>query len=217
MNQEPTGIDAKTRLKESRAVTSDASATPRAPKASLPTDIAKLTFKSHKRRHVIARRDGWKCNFCKRTTECKTCNPDATIMATIDHIIPKSQGGTDALTNLAIACSACNRAKASGIWPSPGERSRFSDDPTKRTNDVPRWVSRRMAFTGGAETGSCTRRKQRGRRPDRVYPSMESAALVAASVLQAQGTALVPVLCRTCDRWHLKADRTVSEGRANES
>ena len=31
--------------------------------------------------------------------------------ATIEHIVPRSHGGTDALENLALACAACNHEK----------------------------------------------------------------------------------------------------------
>ena len=64
----------------------------------------------HDRRHVIARRDGWRCNFCGRFTLCATCLPDVPTegTATVDHIVPKAQGGTDALANL------CMRALQSG-------------------------------------------------------------------------------------------------------
>lgn len=31
--------------------------------------------------------------------------------ATLDHVVPRSRGGTDAITNLQLACSRCNQAK----------------------------------------------------------------------------------------------------------
>ena len=33
-------------------------------------------------------------------------------MATVDHIHPKSKGGTDDMENLRVICHACNNAKA---------------------------------------------------------------------------------------------------------
>lgn len=35
--------------------------------------------------------------------------------ATIEHIVPKTHGGTDALPNLAMACARCNHAKGSRL------------------------------------------------------------------------------------------------------
>lgn len=40
--------------------------------------------------------------------------------ATLDHITPKARGGTDARSNLTVACLGCNRAKAhASHWPAP--------------------------------------------------------------------------------------------------
>lgn len=68
------------------------------------------------------------CTFERATTpdgrrvltgKCIHCNARHTITedgvaltsATIEHIIPRAHGGTDALTNLAIACARCNIGK----------------------------------------------------------------------------------------------------------
>jgi len=39
---------------------------------------------------------------------CQYCGDAASVF---DHILPKSQGGTNTLTNLAAACRSCNSAK----------------------------------------------------------------------------------------------------------
>jgi 5-methylcytosine-specific restriction endonuclease McrA len=44
--------------------------------------------------------------------------------ASVEHIVPRSHGGTDALTNLAIACERCNYAKGVRLDP------RRWEDPT---------------------------------------------------------------------------------------
>ncbi len=46
-----------------------------------------------------------KCAYCERTL-------DGTFDCNIDHIIPKSRGGTNALENLCLTCISCNNAKA---------------------------------------------------------------------------------------------------------
>jgi len=38
--------------------------------------------------------------------------------ATLDHVIPRSRGGADAISNLALTCKFCNMAKAARL---PGE------------------------------------------------------------------------------------------------
>lgn len=56
-----------------------------------------------RRRKLVARRDGRQCNFCGSQADL-----------TLDHIIPKSAGGTNALRNLQLLCRGCNEAKGSG-------------------------------------------------------------------------------------------------------
>jgi len=41
--------------------------------------------------------------------------------ATLEHIHPQAQGGTNDLTNLAVACARCNRQKGSRHDHKPGE------------------------------------------------------------------------------------------------
>ena len=53
-------------------------------------------------REGIKARDGHKCVYCGSTENL-----------TVDHIRPKSKGGTDTADNLATACRPCNQAKGS--------------------------------------------------------------------------------------------------------
>lgn len=46
------------------------------------------------------KRDGPRCWICGRRLTM--------ITATLDHVIPRSKGGTNALRNLRLACSPCN-------------------------------------------------------------------------------------------------------------
>ena len=52
-------------------------------------------------RKNIMRRDGYQCQYCGRS--------EANL--TVDHIIPKSRGGTDCWENLVTACVECNNKK----------------------------------------------------------------------------------------------------------
>ncbi|WP_071994826.1 HNH endonuclease [Candidatus Synechococcus spongiarum] len=36
----------------------------------------------------------------------------------VDHMLPRSRGGTDHPDNLQLLCSGCNRSKGAGPWPS---------------------------------------------------------------------------------------------------
>ncbi len=54
-------------------------------------------------RKNILRRDGNQCQYCGKKTSALT----------IDHIIPKSRGGSDTWENLVAACVSCNNKKGS--------------------------------------------------------------------------------------------------------
>jgi 5-methylcytosine-specific restriction endonuclease McrA len=53
-------------------------------------------------RRNILRRDGNRCQYCSRADQ----------PLTLDHIVPKSQGGGDTWENLVTACTKCNNKKA---------------------------------------------------------------------------------------------------------
>ncbi len=54
---------------------------------------------SKNKRHRIASKTDGRCFYC------------GDIGADIDHVIPKSKGGTNDISNLVIACKSCNRSK----------------------------------------------------------------------------------------------------------
>lgn len=164
-------------------------------------------FKSHALRHKVADRDGWECRYCGRLTQCATCEPDAPVVATTDHIIPKSAGGTNALVNLCIACRPCNEAKDSADRPAADARAVIPDDWGKR--DQPRqWQVKREAQTGipTADLG-CYPRKDKRRRPKKSYLTEEAAAAACVEVLHNHGRQLVPYACSRCVYWHLAPAR----------
>lgn len=51
-----------------------------------------------------------KCIHCRTRLRVSTAG-DLLGNTTLEHIIPKTQGGTDAPENLALACGSCNAAK----------------------------------------------------------------------------------------------------------
>ncbi|MCS7177271.1 MAG: HNH endonuclease [Candidatus Kapabacteria bacterium] len=73
----------------------------------LPSVIRLMTYVRVPHKHVelsrrnIMRRDGFRCQYCG-TTEAEL---------TIDHVIPRSRGGTDTWENLVCACIRCNNLK----------------------------------------------------------------------------------------------------------
>lgn len=66
----------------------------------------------------IYRRDGLTCRYCKRpvrrrATLCERGSHYRPDDATIDHVVPKSQGGKTNMGNCIVACHRCNQAKGS--------------------------------------------------------------------------------------------------------
>lgn len=65
--------------------------------------------------------------------QCAYCGKTDTPME-VEHIIPKSRGGSDRLSNLTLACHDCNRTKREsdrrGVWVSRGEPA--SQSPIER-------------------------------------------------------------------------------------
>ncbi len=55
--------------------------------------------------HVLAR-DQWTCCSCGRSTR------EYGVTLEVDHIVPRSLGGTDDLSNLQTLCSKCNVGKS---------------------------------------------------------------------------------------------------------
>lgn len=63
----------------------------------------------------IFERDGIKCSYCGIELTHKVLQGETDWRlknyATVDHIIPLAQGGTNKLSNLTMACRSCNRQK----------------------------------------------------------------------------------------------------------
>ena len=54
------------------------------------------------RTNILAR-DGYQCQYCSKTLSSKE--------ATLDHVIPRSQGGRTTWENVVCCCTHCNRKK----------------------------------------------------------------------------------------------------------
>lgn len=66
----------------------------------------KFTYK----RQVVLARCNNECAFCK----CKLTDSNGPTQATIDHILPKAFGGSDAYWNLRALCAKCNSSRGHG-------------------------------------------------------------------------------------------------------
>ena len=65
-----------------------------------------------RKRKVVIKRDGNNCIYCFKllTVDLPKNHPDR---VTLDHIVPQSEGGSDLITNLTIACGECNSKRGS--------------------------------------------------------------------------------------------------------
>lgn len=62
-------------------------------------------------RFDVLARDGFACRYCGR------CAPEVRLH--VDHVHPRSRGGSDELDNLVTACERCNLGKGAKVIPSP--------------------------------------------------------------------------------------------------
>lgn len=60
---------------------------------------------SPKKRFAVLNRDGRRCRYCGRA-------PQDGVLLHVDHVIPRSHGGSDDMDNLVTACGTCNLGKA---------------------------------------------------------------------------------------------------------
>jgi 5-methylcytosine-specific restriction endonuclease McrA len=51
-------------------------------------------------RRAVFARDSWTCQYCGRTSHL-----------TVDHVVPRSRGGTSIWENIVTSCAPCNRRK----------------------------------------------------------------------------------------------------------
>lgn len=59
-------------------------------------------------RKALSARQGCLCFYCGRIM---TFDPHPFLLCTADHVAPRSEGGTDAMSNLVAACTQCNNAR----------------------------------------------------------------------------------------------------------
>ena len=71
---------------------------------------------------AVAARAGWRCEYCHAPEEVFNGRFD------VEHVQPRSQGGADALANLALGCGPCNTYKSdatAAVDPITGEAVRL--------------------------------------------------------------------------------------------
>jgi len=77
----------------------------------------------------------------------------------LEHIIPRTKGGEDALSNLALACASCNLAKAAkvtGIDPKTSKEVALFNPRTQVWEEHFRWASDQQTIEGLTKMGRAT-------------------------------------------------------------
>lgn len=92
--------------------------------ATAELDIPKASMWRHRLCQYLAGRDGAHCHLCRRPVNLSLpSGPRGSELGpSIDHVVPRSVGGSDDLANLALAHWKCNRGK--GVSPM-GEQLRL--------------------------------------------------------------------------------------------
>ncbi len=62
--------------------------------------------------------------FGLRCWWCEDCLPSEKL--TLDHLIPKSRGGSNSLENLRLACFQCNNSRGDSLYPPEKKSKVFS-------------------------------------------------------------------------------------------
>lgn len=103
-------------------------------------------------RNSVRQRARNRCEYCRLHQEHFPFAPFH-----IEHVVPKKHGGSDALTNLALACQHCNLHKGSnltGLDPESGEIAVLFNPRTQRWHD--HFAFRGMMIVGLTPTGRAT-------------------------------------------------------------
>ena len=83
--------------------------------------FVKVPRDTHRRkitRRAVFARDGWTCQYCGSRANL-----------TVDHVIPRSKGGTSTWENIVASCAPCNRRKGDAL---PAEGRHASASPAAR-------------------------------------------------------------------------------------
>lgn len=68
--------------------------------------------RTRRKKRLLIERDGGHCKFCNVQL---TLDINAPNQMSLDHVVPRSKGGSNDITNLQLLCRICNTAKADKI------------------------------------------------------------------------------------------------------
>src|SRR4051812_24638534 len=104
-------------------------------------------------RQAVRARAGRRCEYCGAPEEVTGSR------YLIDHILPRSLGGSDDLKNLALACSTCNLAKSNhlrGVDPHTGKEEPLFHPRNDRWEDHFAFTRETLTLQGKTPRGRAT-------------------------------------------------------------
>ncbi len=116
-------------------------------------------------RDAVFKRAGFLCEYC--LTPMAFC-PDP---PSVEHVEPKSAGGTDDMSNLAMTCQGCNNHKyvsTQSLDPESGQQVPLYHPRNDPWNEHFRWSPDLTAIIGTTPTGRATMEKLQLNRPELI-------------------------------------------------
>lgn len=150
---------------------------PRAPDTNRPSASARgycsAGWKAARREVLL--RDGYQCQVCRRVVSGRSAH--------VDHIVPKSQGGSDLVSNLQALCRGCHSKKTA--------REQHSETRPEKWTLHPKWMPRACIpvtlVCGPPASGKSTYVEQHKGKCDLVVDLDVIAAEMAGTTLHAWG------------------------------
>lgn len=131
--------------------------------------------KKRRRLYFLVRKQKYRCYYCSRKIRINDSGDSASYpwTATVDHFIPRSQGGTNLLTNCVAACTACNNKKKD-MYPVDffqrhphhdihGQREKRITDGIGGVGKTPAAILQAQVLETGTESAAARRAKAIGR------------------------------------------------------
>ena len=86
----------------------------------MKTTFSVWPMQHHRYKKLLIKRDGLNCHYCHKEMTLKE--------AQIDHVLARARGGSDAPTNLVLACARCNGLKSTLCYDCPEFRERVKNE-----------------------------------------------------------------------------------------
>ena len=104
-------------------------------------------------KQIVRKRAKYLCEYCHSSERLSASR------FTVDHVIPKSLGGSDAIDNLALACRRCNERRynfVGGIDPETKETVPLFNPRQQKWDEHFVWINQGLVIEGITPIGRAT-------------------------------------------------------------